>query len=43
MAQNLWMEPCVGQQARELLAPLYGWFTDSRRSQEAKALLKELA
>jgi hypothetical protein len=34
------------QQARELLAPVYGWFTegfDTRDLKEAKALLKELA
>jgi predicted ATPase len=33
------------QQARELLAPIYGWFTegfDTRDLKEAKALLKEL-
>jgi hypothetical protein len=34
------------QQARELLAPVYGWFTegfDTRDLKEAKALLGELA
>jgi predicted ATPase len=34
------------QQARELLAPAYGWFTegfDTRDLKEAKALLEELA
>ena len=34
------------QQARELLAPVYGWFTegfDMRDLKEAKALLQELA
>jgi predicted ATPase len=33
------------QQARELLAPVYGWFTegfDPRDLKEAKALLEEL-
>jgi predicted ATPase len=33
------------QQARELLAPVYGWFTegfDTRDLKEAKALLREL-
>jgi predicted ATPase len=33
------------QQARELLAPVYGWFTegfDTRDLKDAKALLKEL-
>jgi predicted ATPase len=34
------------QEARELLAPIYGWFTegfDTRDLKEAKALLEELA
>ena len=34
------------QQARELLAPVYGWFTegfDTRDLKEAKSLLDELA
>jgi len=34
------------QQARDLLAPVYGWFTegfDTRDLKEAKALLEELA
>jgi predicted ATPase len=34
------------KQARELLAPVYGWFTegfDTRDLKEAKALLEELA
>jgi hypothetical protein len=34
------------QQARELLAPVYGWFTegfDTRDLKEAKALLEALA
>jgi predicted ATPase len=34
------------QRARELLAPVYGWFTegfDTRDLKEAKALLEELA
>jgi predicted ATPase len=33
------------QRARELLAPVYGWFTeglDTRDLKEAKALLEEL-
>jgi predicted ATPase len=33
------------QQARELLAPVYGWFTEgfeTRDLKEAKALLEEL-
>ena len=36
----------VTQTARELLAPVYGWFTegfDTRDLKEAKALLEELA
>jgi predicted ATPase len=36
----------VPQQARELLAPVYGWFTegvDTRDLKEAKALLDTLA
>jgi len=34
------------QQARELLAPVYGWFAegfDTRDLKEAKALLEQLA
>jgi predicted ATPase len=34
------------RQARELLAPVYGWFTegfDTRDLKEAKALMEELA
>jgi hypothetical protein len=34
------------RQARELLAPVYGWFTegfDTRYLKEAKTLLEELA
>jgi predicted ATPase len=34
------------QQARELLAPVYGWFTegfDRRDLKDAKALLEQLA
>ena len=41
-ARRLWCD----QQARELLAPHYGWFTeghDTRDLKEAKALLGELA
>ena len=40
--RRLW----CGQQARELLAPVYGWFTegfDTLDLKEAKALLTELA
>jgi hypothetical protein len=38
--------PLGHRQARELLAPVYGWFTegfDTRDLKEAKALLQELA
>jgi hypothetical protein len=38
--------PGKPQQARELLAPVYGWFTegfDTLDLKEAKALLEELA
>ena len=38
--------PGQGEQARELLAPVYGWFTegfDTVDLKEAKALLEELA
>jgi class 3 adenylate cyclase/predicted ATPase len=43
---RLWRDQGKPQQARELLAPLYGWFTegfDTRDLKEAKALLDELA
>jgi predicted ATPase len=42
----LWRDQGKVQEARELLAPIYGWFTegfDSRDLKEAKALLAELA
>jgi predicted ATPase len=42
---RLWRSQGKVQQARELLAPVYGWFTegfDTRDLKEAKALLKEL-
>jgi predicted ATPase len=41
-----WRDQGKVQQARELLAPVYGWFTegfDTRDLKEAKALLDELA
>jgi tetratricopeptide (TPR) repeat protein len=41
---RLWREQGKPQQARELLAPVYGWFTegfDTRDLKEAKALLEE--
>jgi predicted ATPase/class 3 adenylate cyclase len=43
---RLWRDQGKLQQARELLAPVYGWFTegfDTRDLKEAKALLAELA
>ena len=42
---RLWRDQGKPQQARELLAPVYGWFTegfDTRDLKEAKALLAEL-
>jgi predicted ATPase len=42
---RLWRDQGKAQQARELLAPVYGWFTegfDTRDLKEAKALLGEL-
>jgi predicted ATPase len=43
---RFWRDQSKVQQARELLAPVYGWFTegfDTRDLKEAKALLEELA
>ena len=43
---RLWRSQGKPQQASELLAPVYGWFTegfDTRDLKEAKALLDELA
>jgi predicted ATPase len=43
---RLWRDQGKRQEARELLAPVYGWFTegfDTRDLKEAKALLDELA
>jgi predicted ATPase len=43
---RLWRDQGKVQQARELLAPVYGWFTegfDTRDLKEAKALLEALA
>ena len=43
---RLWRDQGKSQQARELLAPIYGWFTegfDTLDLKEAKALLDELA
>jgi predicted ATPase len=42
---RLWRDQGKVRQARELLAPVYGWFTegfDTRDLKEAKALLDEL-
>jgi predicted ATPase len=43
---RLWRDQGKPQQARELLAPVYGWFTegfDTLDLKEAKTLLEELA
>ena len=43
---RLWRDQGKPQQARELLAPVYGWFTegfDTLDLKEAKALLTSLA
>ena len=43
---RLWRDQGKVQQAGELLAPVYGWFTegfDTRDLKEAKALLEQLA
>jgi hypothetical protein len=43
---RLWRDQGKVSEARELLAPVYGWFTegfDTRDLKEAKALLEELA
>jgi predicted ATPase len=43
---RLWLSQGKAHQACELLAPVYGWFTegfDTRDLKEAKALLNELA
>jgi predicted ATPase len=43
---RLWRDQGKLQQGRELLAPVYEWFTegfDTRDLKEAKALLEELA
>jgi predicted ATPase len=42
---RLWRDQGKPQQARELLAPVYGWFTEGFNTldlKEAKALLEEL-
>jgi predicted ATPase len=43
---RLWRDQSKRNEARELLAPVYGWFTegfDTRDLKEANALLDELA
>ena len=43
---RLWRDQAKVRQACELLAPVYGWFTegfDTRDLKEAKALLDELS
>ncbi len=43
---RLWRDQGKRDEARELLAPVYGWFTegfDTRDLKEAKALLDDLA
>jgi predicted ATPase len=43
---RLWRDQGKRNEARELLAPVYGWFTegfDTRDLKEAKALLEELS
>jgi predicted ATPase len=43
---RLWRDQGKVSEARELLAPVYGWFTegfDTRDLKEAKALLADLA
>jgi predicted ATPase len=43
---RLWQQQGKKEQARQLLAEIYGWFTegfDTKDLQEAKALLEELA
>jgi hypothetical protein len=42
----LWQHQGLREEARELLAPIYGWFTegfDTADLREAKALLEKLA
>ena len=43
---RLWREQGKGEEARELLSPVYGWFTegfDTRDLKDGKALLDELS
>ena len=42
---RLWRDQCKGDEARDLLAPVYGWFTegfDTPDLKDAKALLEQL-
>ena len=42
---RLWRDQGKREEARELLAPVYGWFTegfDTRDLREAKALMEQL-
>ena len=42
---RLWRDQCKRSEARDLLAPVYGWFTegfDTRDLKEAKTLLDGL-
>jgi predicted ATPase len=44
-ASRLWRDQGKREEARDLLAPVYGWFTegfDTRDLKEAKSLLDEL-
>jgi predicted ATPase len=43
---RLWHDQCNRAEARDLLAPVYGWFTEGFGTpvlQEAKVLLEELS
>jgi predicted ATPase len=43
---RLWQQQGKGEEARDLLSPLYGWFTEGFETvdlQEAKALLEALS
>ena len=39
----LWRDQGKREEARDLLAPVYGWFTEGFVTKEAKALLDGLA
>jgi predicted ATPase len=46
LATSMKLSAASAQEARDLLAPVYGWFTegfDTRDLKEANALLNELA